>query len=166
MAPYLPSAVTFLRLIALPLLILTITDRLFFLADVLFIIAIASDLFDGYLARRLGVASRLGTAFDVSTDFWFIGGMFLYFGWTGVYPIWVFILMVLMFAQFALTSLFIRIIYDPFGKYLGGLLYGAIGLTILFSGQQLIRNFTLVCTVLIATISLLYRTLYIIRKRA
>ena len=118
LAPYLPSAVTFIRLITLPFLILTITDRLFFTASVLFIIAMASDLFDGYLARRLGVASRLGTAFDVSTDFWFIGGMFLYFGRTGVYPIWVFISIVFMFAQFALTSLFIRIVYDPFGKYL------------------------------------------------
>ena len=41
-----------------------------------------------------------------------------------------------MFAQFTLTNLHSkRTIYDPVGKYYGSLLFGGIGLTLLFPMQ-------------------------------
>jgi hypothetical protein len=41
-----------------------------------------------------------------------------------------------MFVQFTLTSLhFGKTIYDPIGKYYGSLLFGGIGLTLLFPAQ-------------------------------
>jgi hypothetical protein len=66
--------------------------------------------------------------------------MFLVFGSQGFVPSWVMILTVLFFAQFIVTSLYSNKIYDPIGKYFGSLLYGAIGLRFIFSGQIFSMN--------------------------
>jgi phosphatidylglycerophosphate synthase len=133
--PYLPTAITLLRLLTLPFLVslLTIGQTLF--ADLLFILAIGSDFADGRLARKIAISSQLGADFDVTVDTIFIGGMFLYFVLSGVYPSWVLFLIISMFLQYILTSKLLKITFDPIGKYYGSLLYGAIGLTMLFKGQ-------------------------------
>jgi cardiolipin synthase len=131
----LPSAITGIRLAIFPFLILTLGAGMTLVADLLFLAAIATDLTDGYMARILGVSTEFGRVFDATVDFLFIGGMFLNFTIVGIFPIWVFLLVVLMFVQFAATSLFYGVIFDPIGKYYGSLLYGGIGLTILFPTQ-------------------------------
>jgi CDP-diacylglycerol--glycerol-3-phosphate 3-phosphatidyltransferase/cardiolipin synthase len=102
------------------------------ITDLFFLIALSSDFADGYVARRLGVTSDVGAILDASVDFLFIGGMFLQFTLTNMYPPWVFPLTVFMFGQFAITSVLFKRVFDPLGKYYGSLLYGAMGLTILF----------------------------------
>jgi phosphatidylglycerophosphate synthase len=101
----------------------------------LFLGLLVTDLLDGYLARRLGLSSRLGAYFDATTDFVLIIGMPLVFGSEGFLPIWVLAIIVLYFVQFVVTSFYWGRIYDPAGKYYGTLLYGAIGLRFLVSGQ-------------------------------
>ena len=67
----LPNALTWIRIIAIPLIVV-----LFFLpydwgepaAGVLFAIAGVTDYFDGYLARRLGQTSRFGAFLDPVAD--------------------------------------------------------------------------------------------------
>jgi phosphatidylglycerophosphate synthase len=161
---YLPSAVTFLRLAALPQLVFFMGTGRVVLADALFLLAISSDLADGYLARKLGVSSKFGASFDVSIDFLFIGGVFLYFTIMGIYPAWVLVIIAAMFVQFLVTSNLTKVIFDPVGKYYGSLLYGAIGLTMLFPGQ-IARDIITVAFLGVSVVSLSSRLIYCIKKR-
>jgi hypothetical protein len=61
--------------------------------------------------------------------------MFRIFVTAGLYPYWVLPLILFVYVQFLITSFRSKKIYDPIGKYYGSLLFGAIGLTLLFSGQ-------------------------------
>lgn len=92
-------------------------------------------MLDGYLARKLALSTKFGTYFDVTTDFIFVFCMFLTFNSKGFVPGWVLVLITLVFAQFIITSIYSDKIYDPVGKYYGSLLYGAIGLRFILSGQ-------------------------------
>lgn len=106
-----------------------------FYGALLFLLLLCTDLLDGYLARKLALASKFGTYFDVTTDFILVFSMFLVFNSKGFVPCWILILVTLFFAQFIVTSVYWDKIYDPFGKYYGSLLYGAIGLRFVLSGQ-------------------------------
>jgi phosphatidylglycerophosphate synthase len=160
----LPSAVTALRLVAFPFLISSLSNGQSTVASFLFIFAIASDLADGYLAKKLRVCSKIGGYFDAAVDFLFIGGVFLNFVIIGTYPIWVLVLITAMFAQFIVTSTLLKVIYDPIGKYYGSLLYGAIGLTILVSGQTA-QNIILSSLLVVSAISFSCRLLYTLKKK-
>jgi CDP-diacylglycerol--glycerol-3-phosphate 3-phosphatidyltransferase len=48
------------------------TERAAILAALVFLMAIATDLLDGHVARRTGSASPLGGTFDHTTDFLFV----------------------------------------------------------------------------------------------
>jgi phosphatidylglycerophosphate synthase len=160
---YLPCAVSGLRLIVLPFLILSLSNALAVLADFLFIVAIASDLADGHIARRMGLSSQFGARFDATVDFLFVGGMFLYFALIGYYPVWTLLLIGFMFIQFIITSRVSRIIYDPVGKYYGSLMFGAIGLTLLFPQPQ-VRLVIFVCMIVVTAISATSRLYWLTRK--
>jgi len=47
----------------------------------------------------------------------------------GVYPSWILAIIAISFSQFIITSLRRSRIYDPVGKYFGGLLYVTIAVT-------------------------------------
>jgi CDP-diacylglycerol--glycerol-3-phosphate 3-phosphatidyltransferase len=68
-APWLPAGLTFLRLLLAPVMLanaMTMRSRMFFL--VCLSTAFVSDIYDGVLARRLGVASPRLRRFDSVTD--------------------------------------------------------------------------------------------------
>ena len=164
MIPYLPTAVTLLRLASLPSLISLISLGEVFFADAVFILAIGSDLADGYLARKMGLSSRFGANFDATVDFVFIGGTFLYFVLSGTYPFWVMFLISTMFLQYLVTSKLLKVTFDPIGKYYGSLLYGAIGLTLLFKSQAA-ETIILYDLVSVSIFTFSSRTAYLFKKR-
>jgi phosphatidylglycerophosphate synthase len=126
-----PQGISALRLAALPLFLA------FFAADTqigcitVFGLAQITDLIDGYVARKLGVATKAGAYFDAAVDFTFIMGIFAAFTSAGYYPTWIMLLITASFAQFVLTSHLSKELYDPIGKYVGSVLYISIGLTLL-----------------------------------
>jgi phosphatidylglycerophosphate synthase len=131
-----PNTITLLRLFALPHLIWSFNQEITFAVYSLFLFSIGSDLADGYLSRKLGAKSKLGANLDVAVDFLFINGMYLTFILKGIYSAWILFLIILMFVQFILTNLHSRkTVYDPIGKYYGSLLFGGVGLTLLFPAQ-------------------------------
>ena len=70
-----------------------------------------------------------------------------------------------MYLQFIITNLFFKqTIYDPIGKYYGSLLFGGIGLTLLFPFQLTysVVSFGIVISTLTSLIS---RLTYFIRQR-
>jgi phosphatidylglycerophosphate synthase len=101
----------------------------------LFLSLLCTDLLDGYLARKFALSTKFGTYFDVTTDFILIFCMFLTFNSKGFVPEWVLVLITFVFAQFVITSVYSDKIYDPVGKYYGSLLYVAIGLRFILSGE-------------------------------
>ena len=63
-------------------------------------------------------------------DFFLVLAAFSAFALKGLYPFWMLLLIVVMFAQFVLTSKLARPIYDPVGKYYGVFLFCAVGVTL------------------------------------
>ncbi len=70
------------------------------------ILAIGSDIADGWLARRLGVASRTGRWLDPAADITFILAALSCAAAAGAIPIYIPILVALSFTQYALDSIF------------------------------------------------------------
>lgn len=129
-----PSVVTAVRLGSVPPLVLLVRDGLFFYGAALFLFLLLTDFLDGYLARRLGLASMSGAYFDAATDFILIFSTFVAFGASGFYAGWLLFVIAAAFTWFLLTSRLSGRIYDPVGKYYGSLLYGVIALRFVFSG--------------------------------
>jgi CDP-diacylglycerol---glycerol-3-phosphate 3-phosphatidyltransferase len=126
-----PLGISALRLAALPLFLYFFFNGASALCLVVFALATITDLADGYLARKLKVASKFGAYFDAVTDFVLVIGIFAVFIFSSYYPAWMLLLIAASFAQFIATSLYSKKIYDPLGKYTGSVLYIAIGLTLL-----------------------------------
>lgn len=155
-----PHILTSLRLVVLPFLIYTFFLDMKFVVYFLFVFSIGTDLVDGFIARKLGVSSKSGAFFDTIVDFIFVYGLFMAFIVNGFYPAWIFILLVFVFEQFILTSLYSeRVIYDPIGRYLGSLLFGGIGLTLLFP-EKLVYDIVTIGIVVSTAISLFSRLAY------
>lgn len=64
----LPTVLTLMRVVLLPGLVLFLTERQFVLALVTYLAAALSDVADGWLARRWGQVTRLGTVLDPILD--------------------------------------------------------------------------------------------------
>lgn len=126
-----PSGISSLRLAALPLFLYFFGIGNLWVCIIIFGLAQTTDLLDGYVARKLKVASTAGAYFDAVTDFIFITGIFAAFTFSGYYPAWVMALIVASFGQFIISSHYSQKLYDPLGKYIGSVLYIAIGLTLL-----------------------------------
>ena len=159
-----PNAITSLRLVALPHLAYSFNHQITLVAYALFLFSIGTDLADGYVARKLNSTSKLGAYIDVTVDFLFISGMYLCFIINGIYSIWILLIIISFFAQFILSILYMKkTVYDPIGKYYGGLLFGGIGLTLLFPNQLTydIVTYGIVISTLISLISRI--TYFIIR---
>jgi phosphatidylglycerophosphate synthase len=80
-------------------------------------LVLGTDFADGYLARKLGAASKFGAYFYASVDFVVILGMFRVFVAAGFHPYWILLLLLFVYVQFIITSLFSKIFYAPIGKY-------------------------------------------------
>ena len=125
------SAIIAIRLIAAPLFLYTYANDLTAWALCIFLVAVFTDALDGQVARRLGGASPfLGPYSDAVADFFLVLAAFSAFVLEGLYPLWLLLLILAMFAQFILTSRLARPIYDPVGKYYGVLLFFAVGVTL------------------------------------
>lgn len=128
---YVPSGISSLRLAALPIFLYYYSVGNLLLCTLIFGFSQVTDLIDGRVARKLKVVSKAGAYFDAVTDFIFIFGIFAAFTYSGYYPVWIMALIVASFGQFIVSSLYSKKLYDPLGKYIGSVLYIAIGLTLL-----------------------------------
>ena len=152
-----------MRLGFVPLLAFLVSNGMLFFGAILFLLLLFTDFLDGYLARKLGVSSKFGAYFDVTADFTLVFCMFLVFCSMGFCANWVLIVIVTVFAEFAFTSHFSSKIYDPVGKYYGSMLYGAIGLRFILSGQ-LFYDMVTVAVVAFSAASILSRATFLLKK--
>ena len=160
-----PWGITALRVVVLPFLILSFVLEFTVLWYALFLFAILTDFLDGYYAKKFHVASKLGAYFDATADFLFVSAMLSVFVFKGFYPLWLLMLVVFVFAQFILTNLvFSQAAYDPVGKYYGSLMYGAVGLTLLFQ-EQILYNIVTVGIVVSSAACLVSRAYFLFSQK-
>jgi cardiolipin synthase len=86
----LPTVLTLLRITLVPAITLFLVERHFRLALGAYLIAAVTDVADGWLARRLGQTTRLGTILDPLVDIVFNLGVFAGLAFAGLLPMWVF----------------------------------------------------------------------------
>ena len=161
---FIPNALTLLRLFVLPLLIWSFNQGIAFAVYALFLFSVGSDFADGYISRKLGANSKFGASLDSAVDFLFIGGMYLTFVVGGIYSAGILLLIVVMYVQFIVTNRLSRkTIFDPVGKYYGSLLFGGIGLTLLFP-MQIVCNIVTIGIIVSTVSALLSRLSYFYKK--
>lgn len=97
-------ALTAFRAVAAPLLVLAIHGQAAAAAALLFVLAVASDLADGRVARRYGEATPLGGLFDHAADALFVGAGLAALAQRGVVPAPLPWLVGLAFLQYVLDS--------------------------------------------------------------
>jgi len=158
-----PTGITAFRIVLSVIFLYLLINELKFIAISIFLLAILTDAFDGYFARKLKVSSDYGAYFDIIADFILVLIAFLTFIIIGIYPYWLLFLIILVFLQFILTSQLNVLIYDPIGKYYGAFLFAIILITIISSSA--FYNFLLATTVLFTIISLISRYLFFIFRK-
>ena len=158
-----PTGITAFR-IGLSILFLDLlTNNMKTSAILVFLLAVITDAFDGYSARKLGVTSDYGAYFDIVADFILVLVAFLTFTTIGIYPYWLLLLIILVFIQFLLTSKLKVLVYDPVGKYYGAFLFAVILVTLIF--PPAFYSFLLIATILFTLISLVSRYLFFIFRK-
>ena len=104
----LPNALSGMRLLIAPLMVWMLLSGWFAVALVLFIVAVASDLADGYLARTLGQVTRLGRVLDHSADAVLVCGICSVYAYFGSLPVLLPLLIGFSFVQYVLDSEVLR----------------------------------------------------------
>lgn len=102
----LPTALTLLRIFLVPFLVvvlLTKFDGREIVALAIFLVATATDFFDGWLARRRGEITTLGALLDPIADKLLISAAFISLVEVGLAPAWM--VVVVVGREFAVTGL-------------------------------------------------------------
>jgi cardiolipin synthase (CMP-forming) len=90
----LPNILSFARLMAVPLAIFLMLDGDYTLAFWLFVAAGLTDALDGFLAKRYGWETELGSYLDPLADKALLVSVFVVLGWIGHIPLWLTIMVV------------------------------------------------------------------------
>lgn len=104
----LANKITVLRMIAVPLLVITLLHHYAGWARLIFCLSIASDALDGSLARWRGERTPLGSFLDPMADKLLLVATFLVLTFQGRVPLWIF---VVLFSRDLLIALGWVIIY-------------------------------------------------------
>ncbi len=155
-----PSGISLIRVVLSPIFFLTLINNLKLLSIVILLLAVVTDVSDGYIARKFGLKSVSGAYIDVTSDFIFICTGFSAYIIMGIYPFWLLILIIFMFLQFIITSRRQIYIYDPLGKHYGSLLF--IGIFIpLITTEHIVYSVLIVIILVFSIISLISRLIFI-----
>lgn len=85
---WLPNAISLLRLVLVPPILLLILNGSYAIALVLFVVAGFSDGVDGYLAKRFHWHTRLGALLDPIADKFLVAGVFVTLAIAELIPVW------------------------------------------------------------------------------
>jgi cardiolipin synthase len=89
-----PNLITLARILLVPVVVWAIAAGQMQLAFLLFLVAGLSDLVDGYLAKRFGMATELGAYLDPLADKAMIVSIYVVLAMIGAIPLWLVILVV------------------------------------------------------------------------
>jgi CDP-diacylglycerol--glycerol-3-phosphate 3-phosphatidyltransferase/cardiolipin synthase len=158
-----PNVLSVIRFIAAPIFFYAFLNNLFSIYVATLAIAAITDILDGYVARKTGSITNLGSYLDVTADFALIIISFLAFVIKGWYDPLILVLITIMFILFITTSDPKKPVYDPVGKYLGTYLMLMIFISILLPLTSW-RDVLLIILVILCMITIISR-LYFWRKK-
>ncbi len=134
----LPIAITMLRFVSIPAIVLLILNRRWEAVVWLFAASALTDVLDGVLARALHVETRVGALLDPLTDVTFNSAIFIALLAVEVVPWWVTVLMLTRYALLVGGTVYLYFFYGPvrikptlFGKLTGVLTSVLLGLLLL-----------------------------------
>jgi len=168
------NGLTGLRLLAAPLLADAVLRETHGMALALFVFGVASDLLDGWLARRDGAASALGRLLDHGCDACFVVFGLAALAARGELTPWLAPLVALAFLQYALDSGALRglpLRLSLLGRWNGVAYFILLGVPVVRDGLQLgwppvhwvaFGGFALLATTLL---SMLDRAAALLRKK-
>ncbi len=113
-----PNALSFFRLVSpLPIVVYAVQNDIR-LSFCIFMIAVASDFFDGFLARKFNITSKFGAILDPLADKILMTAMYLYFSMSGhiywlVSAIVIFRDIMIILGIFFLYANKIKIVFSP-----------------------------------------------------
>ena len=84
----LPNALTVLRLVLTPVVVILILGDALFAALVVFVLAAGTDYLDGLIARAYGLQTRLGAFLDPIADKVLVFAMLALLPWMNAMPVW------------------------------------------------------------------------------
>ena len=99
-----PNYLTLIRFLLIAPICFVIVEQLWLIAVAIFLVAIISDILDGYLARTLNQTSALGGLFDHATDALFVCAGLACVALDGSVVYWLPPLIILSFIQYVLDS--------------------------------------------------------------
>ena len=105
----LPNQLSYLRLVLIPSIYVFIVEGALTLATVAYAVAGLTDVLDGFLARRMGLTSRLGLVLDPIVDVGYIIAIFAGFHATDAVPGWLYAIVlaryILLFGGYTVVQL-------------------------------------------------------------
>ena len=90
----LANKITILRIILIPVFVISLIQRNFYLSAVIFTFSIATDALDGFIARFRNEKSKLGAFLDPIADKLLMTSSFLTLSIMKIIPLWVFIVII------------------------------------------------------------------------
>ncbi len=90
----LPNLISLARLMAAPFIAWLLFAGSFRAALFVLLVAGATDWLDGYSARKMGIASRIGVVLDPLADKVLLVVVFVSLFWLGLIPFWLFVVLV------------------------------------------------------------------------
>ncbi|HEY0800814.1 MAG TPA: CDP-alcohol phosphatidyltransferase family protein, partial [Steroidobacteraceae bacterium] len=92
---HIPNIITVIRILLVVPIAMALAHRLLALASILFAAAAMSDAVDGYLARRFGWQSELGSVLDPIADKLLLATAFVSLSFLTLVPLWLMVAAVL-----------------------------------------------------------------------
>ena len=108
-----PLTLTLLRVALVPGIILFLVERHFTLALVSYLVASLTDVADGWLARRWGQITRLGTVLDPLVDIVCNLALFAGLATAGLLPTWVFTMAALRYGVLIVGGIYLYLFVGP-----------------------------------------------------
>ncbi len=100
----LPNILSISRYLFAVAIVAAIIDGPILIPAIIYVIAVGTDLSDGYLARKYGTTSQLGGFLDHSADAVFVSASLAAFAYLQLTPAWLPVVVILAFTQYALDS--------------------------------------------------------------
>jgi cardiolipin synthase len=130
-----PVALTLLRVVLAPGMVLFLLGRHFNAALLVYGLAALTDVADGWVARRWDQVTRLGTVLDPQVDIVFTLALFFALSATGLVPAWVFWVVALRYAILLIGGVCLYLFVGPvkiystlFGRLTGVVMTALVGL--------------------------------------
>jgi CDP-diacylglycerol--glycerol-3-phosphate 3-phosphatidyltransferase len=94
------NILTSLRLFAVPPVLVLLLEGRVVTAAALYLVAVTTDMIDGYVARKYGQETVFGVMLDPVADILLTMALFLFLWLNGDIPLWLFIILVIRYTQF------------------------------------------------------------------